>query len=89
MTASGKIIEHDTEALKKKLESRRQEVREEKGTDALSVAAQIQQKEVIKKEYQFPPVSLLSRGNRPAGAYSEQEYRDTAIKLQQTLKNFE
>lgn len=88
VTASGKIIEHDTEALKKKLESRRQEVREEKGTDALSVAAQIQQKEVIKKEYQFPPVSLLSRGNRPAGAYSEQEYRDTAIKLQQTLKNF-
>ena len=33
-------------------------------------------------------MTLLKRGSRPPGAYSEQEYRDTAIKLQQTLKNF-
>ncbi len=89
VTASGKIIETDTQALKKKLESRRQEARESgEPDDALSVAAQIRQREAVKQEYRFPPVSLLSRGSRPSGAYSEQEYRDTAIKLQQTLKNF-
>ncbi len=88
VTASGKIIESDTEALKKKVESRRKEVREEHGDDALGVAAQIKEREMVKKEYQFPPVTLLKRGNKPAGAFSEQEYKDTAIKLQQTLKNF-
>ena len=88
VTATGKIIESDTQALKKKLESRRQEIKESGGTDALSLAAQIRQKETVKREYLFPPVSLLNRGSRPAGAYSEQEYKDTAIKLQQTLKNF-
>ncbi len=88
VTASGKIIESDTEELKKKVESRRKEVREEHGDDALGVAAQIKEREMVKKEYQFPPVTLLKRGSKPAGAFSEQEYKDTAIKLQQTLKNF-
>ncbi|MCI8516850.1 MAG: DNA translocase FtsK [Hungatella sp.] len=88
VTSTGKIIENDTEALKKKLESRRKEIREEKGDPALAVAAQIQEKKAEKKEYQFPPVTLLKRGSRPSGAYSEQEYKETAIKLQQTLKNF-
>lgn len=87
VTASGKIIENDTEALKKKLESRRKEVMEEQES-ALGVAAQIKEREAVKKEYQFPPASLLKRGSKPAGAFSEQEYKDTAIKLQQTLKNF-
>lgn len=91
VTANGKIIENDTEALKKKLESRRQESRDQKAKDpgdAAYVAAQIQEKQVIKKEYQFPPVTLLKRGSKPAGAFAEQEYKETAIKLQQTLKNF-
>lgn len=83
VTTTGKIIESDTEALKKKLESRRQEAREESGTviPAPKIPA-------VKKEYKFPPVTLLKRGSRPAGAYQEQEYKDTAIKLQQTLRNF-
>ncbi len=88
VTASGKIIENDTEALKKKLDMRRMEAKEEHGSDALGVAAQIREKEIIKKEYQFPPVTLLKRASKPTGAFSEQEYKDTAIKLQQTLKNF-
>lgn len=86
VTASGKIIENDTEALKKKLESRRQEVKQEQA--AAGMAVELPKKEVVKREYQFPPVTLLKRSSRPSGAYSEQEYRDTAIKLQQTLKNF-
>lgn len=85
VTASGKIIETDTELLKKKLESKRAEA-EESGD--ISVAEQIQQKPVIKKEYIFPPVTLLKRGNRNVNSFSEKEYKETAIKLQQTLQNF-
>lgn len=40
-----------------------------------------------KKPYVFPPMDLLKKG-RAVGGRSEQEYKDTAIKLQQTLKNF-
>ena len=90
VTASGKIIENDTEALKKKLETRRREAVEEhkNENDALGVAARIKEQEAVKKEYEFPPVTLLKRGAKPAVAFSEQEYKETAIKLQQTLKNF-
>lgn len=85
VTAAGKIIETDTEMLKKKLESKRAEAAEEGN---LPVAQQIQQKPVVKKEYKFPPITLLKRGSRIAGSYSEKEYKATAIKLQQTLQNF-
>lgn len=86
VTAGGKIIETDTEALQKKLESRRKEAQE---SGEVGVQQQIQKKEEApKKEYVFPPVSLLKRGSRIAGSHSEKEYRETAIKLQQTLRNF-
>lgn len=85
VTATGKIIETDTEMLKKKLETKRAEAAEPGDG---SVAQQIKQKPVIKKEYKYPPVSLLKRGTRTAGSYSEKEYKATAIKLQQTLQNF-
>lgn len=50
---------------------------------------QIQEtEEEPKKEYVYPPLSLLKRGGRNSGGYSEQEYRETAVKLQQTLRNF-
>lgn len=85
VTATGKIIETDTEMLKKKLEAKRAEAAEEGN---IPVAQQIQQKPVVKKEYKFPPITLLKRGSRIAGSYSEKEYKATAIKLQQTLQNF-
>lgn len=86
VTAGGKVIETDTEALQKKLESKKKEAQEAGET---SLEQQIQQKEEApKKEYVFPPVSLLKRGSRIAGNHSEREYRETAIKLQQTLHNF-
>lgn len=88
VTNTGKVIENDTDALKKKLESKRKEVQEERREDITNIAAKTQPKEVVKKEYKFPPMSLLKRGSRPSGSYSEQQYKDTAIKLQQTLKNF-
>ena len=83
VTAGGKIIESDTEALRKKLESRRQEAREEAG-----IPEPVSTEEAPKREYQFPPLSLLKGSGRKAGGFSDKEYRETAVKLQQTLRNF-
>lgn len=89
VTASGKVIESDTEALQKRLESKRREALADRGAGEISVQQQIREKEILpKKEYVFPPVTLLKRGNLLAGANSQQEYKDTAIKLQQTLRDF-
>ena len=93
VTAGGKVIDTDTEALQKKLESAKKaaaaEKSEETANSEVTVEQQIrEQAEEPKKEYVFPPLSLLKRGGRSSGGYSEQEYRDTAVKLQQTLRNF-
>ena len=93
VTAGGKVIDTDTEALQKKLESAKKAAAAEKSEEAadseVAVEQQIrEQAEEPKKEYIFPPLSLLKRGGRSSGGYSEQEYRDTAVKLQQTLRNF-
>lgn len=86
VTASGKVIESDTELLRKRIEQKHKEAKEE---GELSVAYQIadKEKETEKKEYVFPPFDLLKKGNK-TGAFSDREYKETAIKLQQTLKNF-
>lgn len=86
VTATGKVIESDTEALKKRFETKKKEARE---SDDNSVMQQIREKaEEPKKEYIFPPTTLLKRGSRAVGSYPEKEYKDTAIKLQQTLRDF-
>ncbi len=88
VTASGKVIETETELLKKRLESKKQKLKEQDEADD-SVIQQIREKEEApKKEYIFPPLTLLKRGSRALGTHSEKEYRDTAIKLQQTLRDF-
>lgn len=88
VTSGGKIIETDTEALQKKLESRKKQAAAA-AVEETSVQQEIQKKEEApKKEYVFPPVSLLNRGSRIAGNHSEKEYRQTALKLQQTLRDF-
>ena len=90
VTASGKVIETDTEAIQKKLEQRREE-RKALPVEELTVPEQIERKEEeekkIQKEYIFPPLTLLKRGTGQTD-FSDQEYRETAIKLQQTLQNF-
>ncbi len=84
VTASGKIIESDTEALKKKVELRREEAVE----DGDLVIPYKAPEPVMKQEYQFPPLNLLKWGAQTSGSSSDKEYRETAIKLQQTLRNF-
>ena len=87
VTASGKVIETETELLKKKIEKKKEGAA--KGDTEISVAEEIKKKEeVVKKEYVFPPTTLLKKGSKSAGAFSGEEYKATAIKLQQTLHNF-
>lgn len=86
VTATGKIIETETELLQKRIETRREEAAAERPEAALRAAEK--KPEPVKKPYVFPPTSLLKKGNRTAGGFSEQEYKETAIKLQQTLRNF-
>ena len=87
VTAAGKVIETETELLQKKLEKSRQQAAE--ASAKVQVAEEIRkEEEVVQKEYIFPPTTLLKRGNRNAGAFSQNEYKATAIKLQQTLRNF-
>lgn len=45
-------------------------------------------REPKKNKYVFPPVSLLSKGNKTASGKNDKELHDTAMKLQQTLANF-
>ena len=45
-------------------------------------------KQEVEKEYIFPPTDLLKKPVRNNNAFSENEYKATAIKLQQTLHNF-
>lgn len=86
VTASGKVIETDTEALQKKLEAKKAQ-RIEDGD--LTVREEIAQKEEkAKREYIFPSLELLTKPKRPKGKFADNEYKATAIKLQQTLQNF-
>ena len=91
VTASGKVIETDTEAIQKKLEQKREE-RKALPVEELTVPEQSERKEEeekkIQKEYIFPPTDLLKKPVRNNNAFSENEYKATAIKLQQTLHNF-
>lgn len=88
VTASGKVIETDTEEIiQKKVEARKREAieREEAGNEVLKEIKQTEEKP--KKPYVIPPIDLLKKETSVAGQ-SEQEFKDTAIKLQQTLRNF-
>ena len=47
-----------------------------------------QQNEVVKKEYHYPPLKLLKRGDGKSQGDSDEHLRKTAKKLQDTLHNF-
>lgn len=57
--------------------------------ESAAVAATVQQNmESPKKEYKFPPISLLKKMEKKANANTKNYLMETADKLQQTLKNF-
>ena len=47
-----------------------------------------QQNEAVKKEYHYPPLKLLKRGDGKSKGDSDEHLRKTAKKLQDTLHNF-
>ena len=81
-TASGRVIETEVEDVVKKPERKPEPVQvvEEPIVPVIT--------EEPKKKYVFPSTELLKRATHAPGTFSEEEYRETAIKLQQTLRNF-
>lgn len=53
-----------------------------------AIAEEIEQQEPMKRTYVFPPVDLLKKGDPRRQGDSKQHLQQTALKLQQTLKNF-
>ena len=85
VTATGKVIETDAEEIIKK--KRKMDAKEKEEADA-SVLQEIKKtEEKPKKPYVIPPLNLLTKGKIMSGQ-SEREFKETAVKLQQTLKNF-
>ncbi len=71
------------EKSRKNPKSSPEEIRQ--GVD--EVKSQIAEEETKKKEYEFPPISLLKKG-KITGGDSNTHLRETARKLQDTLHNF-
>ena len=64
------------------------ESRESAANEAINVENEINKKAAKpKKAYKFPPINLLTRG-RATGGDSDAHLRETAMKLEQTLQNF-
>ncbi len=57
---------------------------EEESSDAVTVQEEVP----LKKEYKFPPLSLLTKGKGSNGADQMMERKQTAMRLQQTLQTF-
>jgi len=84
VTSTGKVIqsEQDPEVVQRKMAEARRK------TETGEIRAGIRVKEINKKPYVFPPLNLLERPKKSEHPVSDKEYRDTAVKLQQTLQNF-
>ncbi|MBQ8803974.1 MAG: DNA translocase FtsK [Tyzzerella sp.] len=64
------------------------ESRQQAADEALNVGEEIKKsEEKPKKVYQFPPLTLLTKGRHSRGD-SDAHLRETALKLQQTLQSF-
>ena len=77
---------HETEST-----ARIKAVKPEPVMDAVkaSVEKEINQaSKPIVKEYKFPPIDLLHKSKRSGSGNSSTELKETALRLQQTLKNF-
>lgn len=77
--------EHTPEAPRKNPKSSPKEIAE----GIKNIQNEISEKEEpAKKEYIFPPITLLKKGNRSTSGDSDQQVRETAMKLQSTLHSF-
>ncbi|MCI8455286.1 MAG: DNA translocase FtsK [Lachnospiraceae bacterium] len=89
VTTSGKVIETDTEeVLQRKAGTRRQTAAEKAEADRAVLREVEKAEEKPKRPYVIPPLDLLTWSKDSASGQSEKEFKETAIKLQQTLRNF-
>ncbi len=57
--------------------------------EVMNIAQEIEEQSVVEhRSYTFPPVDLLKKGDPRQQGDSKQHLQQTALKLQQTLKNF-
>lgn len=77
---------HEIQPKEKKKNPKSSAKEIEQGID--SIKGEISQTETTPKAYQFPPITLLQRGERGASGDSDRYLRETAAKLQTTLHNF-
>jgi len=82
VTSTGKVIESDTDMIHKKMEEKRA------GTEVGQVRTAVEEKKAKQKPYFIPPFNLMERPKKSEHPFSEKEYKETAVKLQQTLQNF-
>ena len=73
------------EHTKRKTRSSEEEIEKEVANVAQEMAPAMSQPD---KKYVFPPVDLLKAGSGKKSANTESQLRETANKLQQTLKTF-
>ena len=87
--SSGKPVKPDPEPAKPAIpEETKKVTKEELSDEVAKVEAQAAESEAPLKEYVFPPVHLLKPGDKKKNGNTKEQVRETAIKLQQTLKNF-
>ncbi|MBR3007609.1 MAG: DNA translocase FtsK, partial [Stomatobaculum sp.] len=85
VTSTGKVIKGEFERTRERMEKARAETEAgevKAAAEASSAAAEAM------PEYRYPPVDLLEKGRTNPLAGSQEEYRQTAMKLQQTLHSF-
>ncbi len=84
VTATGKVINSERENTIKRMEEAK------KSTDLGQMREDVKKRTaaIKSKAYKIPPMNLLTRGASGSGNESESEYKQTAIKLQQTLDTF-
>ncbi|MBR5659733.1 MAG: DNA translocase FtsK 4TM domain-containing protein [Lachnospiraceae bacterium] len=88
VTSSGRVITHEVgQGGQSKVPSMK---REGEATifEEVSAALAPVKPYIEPKEYVFPPISLLNKGIGKGGRNMDNELRENALKLQQTLQNF-
>ena len=88
-TSAGAVFQDTPPAPVEKQFRNPKSSQEEQQKNQENVAKEIEaSNQVIKKEYVFPPLDLLSKPKSNPAVGRDQELRETAAKLQQTLHNF-
>ena len=85
VTSTGKVIKSEFERTRERMDKARAET--EAGQVKAAAEASAAAAEAM-PEYRYPPVDLLEKGRVNPLAGSQEEYRQTAMKLQQTLRSF-